>query len=212
MAFYTKCGSQLADDANFCGKCGTPTGATSTVNMAGVEDTVKVGGSVNDALKDLNELVGLKSVKEAITKIAGEPKPLNKNFVFMGNPGTGKTAVARMMGDVFKAAGLLPTNNLVEVDRSKLVGAYVGQTAKLVNEHFDKAMGGVLYIEDAYALKQGSGDMFGQEAVDMLLKQMEDNWGKIMVITSGTTKEMNEFLQLNPGLKSRFFEYINFDE
>ena len=177
--------------------------------------------SIEEALKDLNELVGLKSVKDAVKKIAntlqaqkitGQTEKLNKHFVFMGNPGTGKTTVARIMGDVFKSVGMLPTNNLIETDRSKLVAAYVGQTAKLVNEQCDNAMGGILFVDEAYALKQGQGDSFGQEAVDTLLKRMEDDRGKFVCIVAGYTKEMNEFLASNSGFKSRFSDYINFDD
>jgi len=177
--------------------------------------------SVEDALKELNKLVGLKSVKDMVAKISntlqaqkltGETETLNKHFVFTGNPGTGKTTVARIMADVFKAVGMLPTNNLIEVDRSKLVAAYVGQTAKLVNEQCDNAMGGILFVDEAYALKQGRGDSFGQEAVDTLLKRMEDDRGKYVVIAAGYSKEMEEFLQTNSGFRSRFSDYINFDD
>jgi SpoVK/Ycf46/Vps4 family AAA+-type ATPase len=177
--------------------------------------------SIDEALKDLNGLVGLKSVKNAVRKIAnslqsqkltGETETLAKHFVFCGNPGTGKTTVARILGDVFKAVGMLPTNNLVEVDRGKLVASYVGQTAKLVAEQCDNAMGGILFIDEAYALKQGQGDSFGQEAVDTLLKRMEDDRGKFVVIAAGYTKEMNEFLASNSGFKSRFSDNINFED
>jgi SpoVK/Ycf46/Vps4 family AAA+-type ATPase len=177
--------------------------------------------SIDEALKDLNKLAGLKSVKDAVSKIAnslnaqkltGETETLNKHFVFYGNPGTGKTTVARILGDVFKAVGLLPTNNLVEVDRSKLVGRYQGDTAKLVAEQCDNAMGGILFIDEAYALKQGQGDSFGQEAVDTLLKRMEDDRGKFIVIAAGYTKEMNEFLASNSGFESRFSDKITFED
>jgi SpoVK/Ycf46/Vps4 family AAA+-type ATPase len=177
--------------------------------------------SIEEALKDLNELVGLKSVKDAVAKIAnslqaqkltGETETLSKHFVFMGNPGTGKTTVARIMGDVFKAVGMLPTNNLVATDRGKLVASYVGQTAKLVQQQCDNAMGGILFVDEAYALKQGQQDSFGQEAVDTLLKRMEDDRGKFVVIAAGYTKEMDEFLASNSGFKSRFSDYINFDD
>jgi SpoVK/Ycf46/Vps4 family AAA+-type ATPase len=177
--------------------------------------------SIDEALKDLNGLVGLKAVKDAVVKIAnsleaqkltGETEVLAKHFVFMGNPGTGKTTVARILGDVFRAVGMLPTNNLVEVERSKLVAAHVGGTAKLVNEQCDNAMGGILFVDEAYALKQGRGDSFGQEAVDTLLKRMEDDRGKFLVIAAGYSKEMDEFLQSNSGFKSRFSDYINFDD
>jgi SpoVK/Ycf46/Vps4 family AAA+-type ATPase len=177
--------------------------------------------SIEEALKDLNELVGLKSVKDAVVKIAntlqaqkltGQTGNLNKHFVFMGNPGTGKTTVARIMGDVFKSVGMLPTNNVIEADRGKLVASYVGQTAKLVQQQCDDSMGGILFIDEAYALKQGPQDSFGQEAVDTLLKRMEDDRGKFVVIAAGYTKEMDDFLASNSGFKSRFSDYINFDD
>jgi len=177
--------------------------------------------SIEEALKDLNELTGLKAVKDAVVKIAntlqaqklmGKSETLSKHFVFTGNPGTGKTTVARILGDVFKALGLLPTSNLIETDRSKLIASYVGQTAKLVNTQCDNAMGGILFIDEAYSLKQGQGDSFGQEAVDTLLKRMEDDRGKYIVIAAGYSKEMEDFLSSNTGFKSRFSDYINFDD
>jgi SpoVK/Ycf46/Vps4 family AAA+-type ATPase len=177
--------------------------------------------SIDDALKELNELTGLNSVKDAIKKIAntlqaqklmGESEVLSKHFVFTGNPGTGKTTVARIMGDVFKSVGLLPTNNLIETDRSKLVASYTGQTAPLVNTQCDNAMGGILFVDEAYSLKQADNDQFGQEAVDTLLKRMEDDRGKFVVIAAGYSKEMDTFLSSNTGFKSRFSDYINFDD
>jgi len=177
--------------------------------------------TIDEALKELNELTGLDAVKNAVRKIAntlqaqklrGENEVLSKHFVFTGNPGTGKTTVARIMADVFKAVGLLPTSNLVEADRSKLVASYVGHTAKLVNTQCDNAMGGILFVDEAYALKQGQGDSFGQEAVDTLLKRMEDDRGKFVVIAAGYSKEMDDFLSSNTGFKSRFSDYINFDD
>jgi len=177
--------------------------------------------SIDEALKDLNKLVGLKSVKDAVKKIAntlqaqkltGETEALSKHFVFYGNPGTGKTTVARIMGDVFKAVGLLPTNNLIETDRSKMIASYLGQTAPLVVKQCDNAMGGILFVDEAYSLKQGPNDQFGQEAVDALLKRMEDDRGKFVVIAAGYTKEMEEFLASNSGFKSRFSDYLNFDD
>jgi len=175
--------------------------------------------SIDEALKELNELVGLKSVKDAVTritnslqaqKLTGETETLAKHFVFRGNPGTGKTTVARIMGDVFKAVGMLPTNNLIEADREDLVAAYVGQTAKLVAQQCDNAMGGILFIDEAYSLKQGPQDSFGQEAVDKLQKRMEDDRGKFVVIAAGYSKEMEEFLATNSGFKSKFSDYIDF--
>jgi len=107
---------------------------------------------------------------------------------------------------------MLPSNNLIETDRSKMVAAYVGQTAKLVNEQCDNAMGGILFIDEAYSLKQGPQDNFGQEAVDALLKRMEDDRGKYVCIAAGYTREMTDFLASNSGFKSRFSDYINFDD
>jgi AAA+ superfamily predicted ATPase len=177
--------------------------------------------SIDEALKELNELVGLTSVKDAVAKIAstlkaqkrkGESVPLRKHFVFQGNPGTGKTTVARIMADVFKALGMLPTNNLIEVDRIKLVAAYVGQTAKLVNEQCDSAMGGILFIDEAYALKEGQQDSFGQEAVNTLIKRLEDDQGKYVCILAGYTNNMKDFLATNPGFKSRISDKIDFED
>jgi SpoVK/Ycf46/Vps4 family AAA+-type ATPase len=177
--------------------------------------------SIDEALKELNELVGLKSVKDEVRKIAnslqaqkltGETETLNKHYVFYGNPGTGKTTAARILGNVFQAVGLLPTSKLIEVDRSKMVAAYVGHTAKLVSEQCDNAMGGILFIDEAYSLKQGPQDNFGQEAIDTLLKRMEDDGGKYVVIAAGYTKEMNEFLASNSGFDSRFPVKITFED
>jgi replication-associated recombination protein RarA len=204
MAFCTKCGTQLADDACFCSGCGTATGATAQGNAA--------GSGIGGPLKGFGGPVGLTSIKEEVAKIASEEKSLKRHFLFTGKPGTEKITVARMMADLFKDAGLLPTNNVVEVDRGKLVGAYLGQTGKLVNEQCDKAIGGILYIDEAYALGQGQGDMFGQEAIDTLLQRMENDRGKFVVIMSGTANEMNTFLQTNSGLISRFTDYFNFAE
>jgi len=177
--------------------------------------------TVEEALKDLNELEGLKSVKDTVVRIAntlqaqkltGETALLSKHFVFYGNPGTGKTTVARIMGEVFKSIGLLPTNKVIETDRSKMIAPYIGQTAPLVNKQCDLAMGGILFVDEAYSLKQGSQDQFGQEAVDSLLKRMEDDRGKYIVIAAGYTKEMNDFLASNSGFKSRFSDYLTFED
>ena len=177
--------------------------------------------TLEEALTELNKLTGLKSVKDTVAKIAntlkaqkvmGRNEVLSRHFVFTGNPGTGKTTVARILGDVFKALGLLPTSTLVETDRSKMIAAYSGQTAPLVNTQCDNAMGGILFVDEAYSLKQGQGDSYGQEAVDTLLKRMEDDRGKFIVIAAGYSKEMDEFLSSNTGFKSRFTDYINFDD
>jgi SpoVK/Ycf46/Vps4 family AAA+-type ATPase len=183
--------------------------------------TAERGGNVEEALQELNSLVGLESVKTTIARIlntiqsqqlTGDAEVLSRHFVFYGNPGTGKTTVARILADVFKAIGLLPTANLIEADRSDLVAQFSGGTAPLVKEHCDRAMGGVLFIDEAYSLKQGASDRFGQEAVDVLLKQMEDARGKFVVLAAGYTREMDEFLDSNPGFRSRFTDHITFED
>jgi len=177
--------------------------------------------TIDDALKELNELEGLQAVKDAVIKIAntlkaqkltGETELLSKHFVFNGNPGTGKTTVARIMGNVFKSIGLLPTNKVIETDRSKLIGQHLGETPPLVNQQCDLAMGGILFVDEAYALKEGPQDQYGQEAVNTLLKRMEDDRGKFVVIAAGYTNEMNKFLATNTGFKSRFSDYLSFED
>jgi hypothetical protein len=168
--------------------------------------------TVEEALNELNELAGFASVKEAVAKIAAEPQP--RHCVFTVKPENEKTStkVAHILADIFKATGALPTNNVVVTYRSKLVSSYIGQTGMQVSKQCDSAMGGILYIEDAYSLLQGQGDMFGREAVDMLLRRMEDDRGKFVVIMSGDTAKMKEFLQSNSGFISRITDFISFEE
>ncbi|MBR5749339.1 MAG: AAA family ATPase [Prevotella sp.] len=175
-----------------------------------------------ECLKKLDGLVGLGGVKKEISNLAaflnlqikrGETNTFQgKHYVFTGNPGTGKTTVARIMADVFKTLGIVSRGQLVEADRAKLVAGYSGQTAIKTNQLVDQALGGVLFIDEAYTLKSNDGDSFGAEAIDTLLKRLEDDRGKFICIVAGYTDQMHDFIDSNPGLKSRFTQTIHFDD
>lgn len=175
-----------------------------------------------ECLKKFDGLVGLQSVKKEITNLAaylnlqikrGDTRTFQgKHYVFTGSPGTGKTTVARIMAEVFRTLGILTRGQLIEADRSKLVAGYSGQTAIKTNQLIDSAMGGVLFIDEAYTLKAGDGDNFGTEAIDTLLKRLEDDRGKFICIVAGYTDQMHDFIDSNPGLKSRFTQTIHFDD
>ncbi len=175
-----------------------------------------------ECLKKFEGMVGLQSVKKEVTNLAaflnlqikrGETNTFQgKHYVFTGNPGTGKTTVARIMADVFKTLGILTRGQLVEADRSKLVAGFSGQTAIKTNQLIDSAMGGVLFIDEAYTLKSSDNDSFGSEAIDTLLKRLEDDRGKFICIVAGYTDQMHDFIDTNPGLKSRFTQTIHFDD
>jgi SpoVK/Ycf46/Vps4 family AAA+-type ATPase len=195
------------------------------------EDKANIQIPINEeeldkALTKLNKLIGLDSVKKEINeivKLARYYKEQNKNLseeflshiLFLGNPGTGKTTVARIFSEIYSALGILPKGHLVEIDRQGLVAGYVGQTAEKTKAVIDKSIGGVLFIDEAYALiKQGSesGGDFGKEAVDTLLKRMEDDKGRFIVIAAGYTDEMQNFVESNSGIKSRFSKTLIFED
>ena len=180
-----------------------------------------------DPMEDLNELIGLTGIKHDVrelydfTKIQKLRKdagmktvPVSMHLVFTGNPGTGKTTVARILARLYKQIGVLSTGQLVECDRSGLVAGYVGQTAVKTQKKIEEAMGGVLFIDEAYSLARSAdqGTDFGQEAIDTILKAMEDHRDEFVVIVAGYTKPMETFIHSNPGLQSRFNKFIEFPD
>ena len=177
-------------------------------------------------METLDNLVGLEGVKEEVHSLVNLMKVrklreekgmkntgISMHMVFSGNPGTGKTTVARMLAQIYEALGVLSGGQLVEVDRSGLVRGFIGQTATRVQEVVDESLGGILFVDEAYALCVGKGEGdFGQEAIDTLLKAMEDHRDDLVVIVAGYPDLMEEFLNSNPGLKSRFSKFVFFED
>ncbi len=162
--------------------------------------------------KEVNNLINMMTVHK-MRKEHGLPNvDMSLHMVFSGNPGTGKTMIARLMARIYKSLGILSKGQLVEVDRSGLVAGYVGQTAGKTSEVIQKALGGVLFIDEAYSLNSASENDFGQEAIDTLLKAMEDNRDVLVVIVAGYDDLMERFIHSNPGLESRFNRYLHFDD
>ncbi len=181
-----------------------------------IKGPLYVSRTVEDVLAELDTFAGMSAVKEFIRNlmdlvaIGKQDAALNSgteelgvHMVITGNPGTGKTTLARKLGEIFAAAELLPSGHVVEVDRSKLVGKYIGETPQLVQKYCDEAMGGILYIDEAYDLVKDDQDQYGREAINTLMKRMEDDRGEFMMIATGYQFEMQQFINANPGMKSR---------
>ena len=177
-----------------------------------------------DPMEDLDALIGLTTIKHDVKELADFVKiqklrkdqgmkadPVSLHLVFTGNPGTGKTTVVRILSRIYRQIGVLSKGQLVEVDRSGLVAGYVGQTAIKTQEKIQEALGGILFIDEAYSLAQ-KDDAFGQESIDTILKAMEDHRDDFVVIVAGYTGPMEKFINSNPGLKSRFNKYIEFPD
>ncbi|MHB9093319.1 MAG: AAA family ATPase [Eubacteriales bacterium] len=180
---------------------------------------------IPEIMAELDELVGLHSVKKLVYEIKAfveiqkrrqqenlVSEPLVLHMIFKGNPGTGKTTVARILGSLFRQINVLSKGHLVEIERADLVGEYIGHTAQKTREQLKRSYGGILFIDEAYSLARGGEKDFGKEAIDTIVKAMEDQKDNLILILAGYKKEMDQFINTNPGLKSRFPIYVVFPD
>ncbi|MBQ6402255.1 MAG: AAA family ATPase [Firmicutes bacterium] len=209
------------------GGAGQPGSAQDAVAQSAAQavEAVEDTRTMEELMEELDDLVGLDSIKKdihslmnfiTITKLREERglsvPTVSYHLVFTGNPGTGKTTVARLVAGLYRQIGILPKGQLVEVDRGQLVAGYTGQTAIKTMAVIKKALGGVLFIDEAYALVNDEQDSFGKEAVETILKAMEDHRDELVVIVAGYTELMHKFIDSNPGFKSRFSKFFEFPD
>ena len=202
-----------------------PTATAKPGDRKPAEEELPPPEKMEDLMAELDSYIGLGAVKEEVHNLINMVQvyklrrehdlpttDMSLHMVFTGNPGTGKTMMARMMARIYRSLGILSKGQLVEVDRSGLVAGYVGQTALKTQKVIEKAMGGVLFVDEAYALNGKSENDFGQEAIDTLLKAMEDHRDDLVVIVAGYTDLMDKFIHSNPGLESRFNRFLLFED
>ena len=203
----------------------SPTATAKPGDGKPAEEELPPPEKMEDLMAELDSYIGLGAVKEEVHNLINMVQvyklrrehdlpttDMSLHMVFTGNPGTGKTMMARMMARIYRSLGILSKGQLVEVDRSGLVAGYVGQTALKTQKVIEKAMGGVLFVDEAYALNGKSENDFGQEAIDTLLKAMEDHRDDLVVIVAGYTDLMDKFIHSNPGLESRFNRFLLFED